>query len=164
MLNKNEQGRTMIEMLGVLAIMGIIVYGAIAGINYGMISYKITQTYNDIQDIAQGVEDLYSWSKNYSSLTMSALCKNDVFPDGCLSDNTARGQFGGNILVEAYPRTGANAGISFEIVYNLGSGDDDATTTYLRLASMDWCKNGLHQERSDNNILVRPAVSGECGA
>ena len=110
-IQNDQQGRTMLEMLGVLAIMGIITYGAIAGINYGMTSYKINQTYTEVQDIIQGVQDLYSWSKGfpigvadstnqYSGCpkVYAAACENDVLQncstnagaDGC----TAHGAFG----------------------------------------------------------------------
>ena len=87
---ETESGRTMLEMLGVLAIMGIITYGAIAGINYGMSSYKINQTYSEVQDIIQGVEDLYSWSKGYpkdKGELMAAACNNDIFSKKCEPDN-----------------------------------------------------------------------------
>ena len=97
----NEQGRTMLEMLGVIAIMGIIVYGAIAGINYGMSSYKINQTYSEIQDIIQGVQDLYSWSRGYpqsKETLMEAACNNDIFvKSNTCSENenpTVSSQFG----------------------------------------------------------------------
>ena len=59
---KNESGRTMLEMLGVLAIMGVIMYGAIAGIGFGVDMYKITATFNDVEELSQGVIDLFSWN------------------------------------------------------------------------------------------------------
>ena len=59
---KNESGRTMLEMLGVLAIMGVIMYGAIAGIGFGVDMYKINATFNDVEELSQGVIDLFSWN------------------------------------------------------------------------------------------------------
>ena len=59
MINKNQSGRTMMEMLGVLAIIGVITYGAISGINSGMTSYKINQTYIEVSNIISGMQDIY---------------------------------------------------------------------------------------------------------
>ena len=59
MIHNNQSGRTMMEMLGVLAIMGIITYGAISGINYGMTSYKVNKLYIEIPDIINGMQDMY---------------------------------------------------------------------------------------------------------
>lgn len=134
----NESGRTMLEMLGVLAIMGIITYGAIAGINYGMSSYKVNQCYNEIQDIIRGIEDLYSWSKGYPSETAmtQAACKNDVFTQPCTDGNTkAKGVFG-QIQIkpidddgEIVPTNGSNFQVQIYLT-------DDSECA--RLTSMDW--------------------------
>ena len=63
MIMKNESGRTMVEMMGVLAIMGVIMYGAIAGITFGVNMYKVTATYNDLEQAAENIKDLYSWQR-----------------------------------------------------------------------------------------------------
>ena len=91
-LKQNESGRTMLEMLGVLAIMGVIVYGAIAGINFGVEMYKINKTFDQIEDLSQGIVDLYSWQRGYPS-SYSAHCgqfqQNDVIDlSGTASGNT----------------------------------------------------------------------------
>ncbi len=43
-----ENGRSMTEMLGVLAIIGVLSVGAIAGYSYGMDRYRANETINDI--------------------------------------------------------------------------------------------------------------------
>lgn len=43
-----EIGRSMVEMLGVLAIIGILSIGAIAGYNYALAKYRANETINDI--------------------------------------------------------------------------------------------------------------------
>ena len=43
-----ESGRSMVEMLGTLAIIGILSVGGIAGYSYGMDKYRANQTINDI--------------------------------------------------------------------------------------------------------------------
>ena len=47
-MKKYESGRSMVEMLGVLAIMGILSIGCIAGYNYGINKYRANTIINDI--------------------------------------------------------------------------------------------------------------------
>ena len=89
--NHNESGRTMLEMMGVLAIMGLLMYGAISAIGFGVTMYKVTAQYNDIEDIAQTVEDLYSWKGDFGadgSDIGQVLCQKGLTPLPC---NTAQG-------------------------------------------------------------------------
>lgn len=86
----NEAGRTMLEMMAVLAIMGIIMYGAIVGIGFGVDMYKVTATYNDLEEISQTVIDLYSWAPDYPTAEIdsglicansSVQCENNSFAE-----------------------------------------------------------------------------------
>ncbi|MBQ9737973.1 MAG: hypothetical protein IJV75_00450, partial [Alphaproteobacteria bacterium] len=43
-----QSGRSMVEMLGTLAIMGILSIGGIAGYNYGINKYRANTIINDI--------------------------------------------------------------------------------------------------------------------
>ena len=43
-----QSGRSMVEMLGVLAVIGVLSIGGIAGYSYGMDKYRANQTINDI--------------------------------------------------------------------------------------------------------------------
>ena len=65
-----ESGRSMVEMLGTLAIIGVLSIGGIAGYSYGMDKYRANETINDIMlkmvDIVStanqnGVPDSTSW-------------------------------------------------------------------------------------------------------
>ena len=148
----------MLEMLGVLAIMGIITYGAIAGINYGMSSYKINQTYSEVQDIVQGVEDLYSWTKGYPVGTVAsgdyagckkiiaAACLNDVLQD--CTDNTAasdkctgKGVFG---TIDIDP---INGGDNFKV--NVTIADEDERR---RVSEMDWAAVNIDYDCTKGNV------------
>ena len=80
-IKQNESGRTMLEMLGVLAVMGIIMYGAISGIGFGVSMYKINATFNQLEEISQGLTDLYSWTRSYPAeegAMNRAVCENAV--------------------------------------------------------------------------------------
>ena len=47
-MKRNETGRSMLEMIGVLAIIGVLSAGGIAGYRYGMDKYHATTTINEI--------------------------------------------------------------------------------------------------------------------
>jgi type II secretory pathway pseudopilin PulG len=57
-LNNNESGRSMIEMLGVLAIMGIITVAAIQMVGAAMRSQKRTTVQDDVAQMTTGVRQL----------------------------------------------------------------------------------------------------------
>ena len=65
----NEQGRSMIEMLGVLAIVGVLSVGGIAGYSKAMAKFKTNKVIDQINTISTNVRTLYSSQRNYGGLT-----------------------------------------------------------------------------------------------
>ncbi len=61
----NEQGRSMVEMLGVLAIIGVIAVGALAGYAQAILKFRTTRTADEIQTIADEIFQTYSWMRTY---------------------------------------------------------------------------------------------------
>ncbi|MBR1841090.1 MAG: hypothetical protein IJ778_03060 [Alphaproteobacteria bacterium] len=55
-----QSGRSMVEMLGVLAIMGVLSIGGIAGYSKAMMKYKINKTSDQIVQIVSGLRTMYS--------------------------------------------------------------------------------------------------------
>ena len=70
---KQESGRSMIEMLGVLAIMGIITVGAISMISAAMRSQKRTVVNDDIAQIVTGVRQLLGEYDDFSGINNSTI-------------------------------------------------------------------------------------------
>ena len=66
--NINENGRSMIEMLGVLAIIGVLSVGGIAGYSKAMMKYKINKTIEQITLIAGNVRAFFAPQRNYYGL------------------------------------------------------------------------------------------------
>ncbi len=62
---KNENGRSMIEMLGVLAIIGVLSVGGIAGYSKAMQKYRINKTIEQITLIAGNIRAFFGPHKNY---------------------------------------------------------------------------------------------------
>ena len=65
-----EIGRSMVEMLGTLAIIGVLSIGGIAGYKYGMDKYRANRTINDI--MLMGVDIITQLSQNRGRPTLSS--------------------------------------------------------------------------------------------
>ena len=62
MTKNHETGRSMVEMLGVLAVIGVLSIGGIAGYSYGMDKYRANET---IQDVNLRMMDLMTQLNNH---------------------------------------------------------------------------------------------------
>ena len=65
-------GRSMIEMLGVLAIIGVLSVGGIAGYSKAMEKFKINKTIQHITEIAANVQTLYMPQKDFNGLSSAS--------------------------------------------------------------------------------------------
>lgn len=102
-MKQNQIGRSMIEMLGVLAIIGVLSVGGIAGYSKAMMKFKINKTVQQISEIVANVRTLYAQQKNYNGLNTGTAVQMGVIPDDLSTDS--RGYitdiFGGNVSVES---------------------------------------------------------------
>ena len=81
LLNKNEQsGRSMVEMLGVLAIIGVLSVGGIAGYSKAMTKFKITKTFDQVSMMVANIRTLYSGQRNYANLATTIAMDLGVVP------------------------------------------------------------------------------------
>ena len=85
MLKTNENGRSMIEMLGVLAIIGVLSVGGIAGYSKAMNKFKTNKVADNVSMIVANVKTLYAQQKNYGTgdkaLTTAKAISLGVIPD-----------------------------------------------------------------------------------
>ena len=80
-ITKNNQfGRSMIEMLGVLAIIGVLSIGAIAGYSKAMEKHKINKTINEISSITQTIRTTFAHNPPASNIRCNI---DDESSDGC---------------------------------------------------------------------------------
>lgn len=87
----NEQGRSLVEMLAVVCIIGVLTVGAISATSYGLKSMNLVSLYETVESTASAVSDLYSWSRAYpnsddgSAENMGTkIAENDIC-DGCIA-------------------------------------------------------------------------------
>jgi len=86
-MTKNAQnGRSMIEMLGVLAIIGVLSVGGIAGYSKAMQKYRVNKTIEQITLIAGNVRAFFAPQKNYLGV--------ECWGNMCDTTNGCRGHSG----------------------------------------------------------------------
>ena len=144
---KTESGRSMIEMLGVLAIIGVLSVGGIAGYSKAMMKYRTNKTIEQISMIVTNVRTLFGSQKNYKALGAttngSLIARAKLFPDELISGETiADNPFGGAIQLVAGSRnsddatntcTGCGDAKAFVLAY--GNIPEEAC---MDLATQDW--------------------------
>lgn len=80
-LYKNEQsGRSMVEMLGVLAIIGVLSIGGISGYSKAMAKYRVNKTLDQISMLVMNIRSLFSASVDYGGLTNSIAIQMGIIP------------------------------------------------------------------------------------
>ena len=68
-LSKNDQrGRSMVEMLGVLAIIGVLSVGGISGYSKAMAKFKLTKAQDQISMLLMNVRTAFATSPSYADL------------------------------------------------------------------------------------------------
>lgn len=133
-----QKGRSMIEMLGVLAIVGILSVGGIAGYSKAMIKAKSSRLIAQASELVVNIRSLYVSQKDFTGLTSESLLKTGAVPKDMLKDSTNTSDnkiihtYGGEIIVF---QSEIESGLpkAFEIYL---TGLDSHTC--VALATMDW--------------------------
>jgi len=116
---KHESGRSMIEMVGVLAVMGLITAGAFVLISSAMSSQRISRVDDDVSALVQGVRLLYNSNNNFNGLNDDAL--------KVLAFSDVKNPFGGVYhVITSDAATATQSEARFKIVIT-GLGEANAT-------------------------------------
>ena len=78
-----QSGRSMIEMLGVLAIIGVLSVGGIAGYSKAMTKYRINKTIEQITLIAGNIRAFWGPQKNYIGARCDSNSDGTCIASGC---------------------------------------------------------------------------------
>ena len=87
-LSKNDQrGRSMVEMLGVLAIIGVLSVGGISGYSKAMAKFKLTKAQDQMSMLLMNVRTAFATSSSYDGLNNGSavtfgIAPNDMTPQG----------------------------------------------------------------------------------
>lgn len=129
-----QSGRSMVEMLGVLAIIGVLSVGGIAGYSKAMAKFKLTKTMDQVSTTVTNIRTLYSGQPNYSGLTTTTAIRMGAIGAEMLNgkDTTAATEaynaFNGRVFVSA-----TTSGQGFVITFT-GLGKEACVS----LGSADW--------------------------
>ena len=135
--NSNQSGRSMIEMLGVLAIVGVLSVGGIAGYSKAMEKFKINKTADQVSQIVTNIRTLYAQQTTYAGLNNVSAYNMGVLPDEMGTGTNLKNPFNGGIYIssgDVGPVT-SNWGydVTFDIIY-----DGLSKQACVTLATMDW--------------------------
>ncbi len=130
-------GRSMVEMLGVLAIIGVLSVGAIAGYSKAMMKYKLNKQTEQISSILDYVNihmDDFKRSKTSTAGNMVPLLKKlNVIPQDMIRKNKIFDIFGNSIGLQNY--TFPNSGVYyFEIYIVLNKGQKESCMNLFTIA------------------------------
>ena len=121
-------------MLGVLAIVGVLSVGGIAGYSKAMEKFKINKTVDEISHIVANVRTLYAQQTTYNGLDGLNAIKMGVVPDSLTTSDTypyLTNTFQGNVFIENITM---NNGTSYFSVGYSGLPKEAC----IALASYDW--------------------------
>ena len=83
-----QYGRSMIEMLGVLAIVGVLSVGGIAGYSKAMEKFKINKTIDQVSHIVANVRTLYAQQTTYGSVQTWDFKQMGVIPNDMIWESS----------------------------------------------------------------------------
>lgn len=134
----NESGRSMIEMLGVLAIIGVLSVGGIAGYSKAMNKFKTNKIADNVSMLVANIKTLYAQQNTYAGLNNGTAVSMGVVPDelGTAYNNekaTLTNAFNGPVFIKQSDSTAANDGKAFTIQFNNLSRE-----ACITLATNDW--------------------------
>ncbi len=138
----NESGRSMIEMLGVLAIIGVLSVGGIAGYSKAMNKFKTNKVADNVSMIVANVKTLYAQQNTYDGLNNGTAVSMGVIPDelgtvysgtGNSAKATLTNAFNGRVFIKQSDSTTTGDGKAFIIEFNNLSRE-----ACITLATNDW--------------------------
>ena len=159
-------GRSMIEMLGVLAIIGVLSVGGIAGYSKAMTKWKINKTIEQIEQITHNAFTAFANQKE-----MDILSSNDeddinlmkslgIITEDMIGDRFLKNPFGGDLVIITY---------TFDSSYHGHSGEKNVSLEYwnipreacMALGSLDWAKGsdsviGVGISPNRDNVMIDP--------
>jgi Tfp pilus assembly protein PilE len=119
---KSQSGRSLIEMLGVLALGGIIAFGAIKMYQTARLRQQRFVAEQELKELAENAKIIYSGRKNYAGISKSYLVKTGALKTEQIGGRDFRVQSGGD-------------GRTFSIIFdNLDIGD----CAYFATRKYDW--------------------------
>ena len=144
----DQSGRSMVEMLGVLAIIGVLSVGGISGYSKAMAKFKLTKAQDQITMLLMNIRTAYATSPSYSGLSEAIVIDYNIAPNEMVSGTNLFGTFGGAVHIGPAARTiaehqtanaTANTAGNYFYITLMGLGKEACRS----LATSDWGADGL---------------------
>ena len=145
-IHTQESGRSMIEMLGVLAIVGVLSVGGIAGYSQAMSKFKVTKAMDQVQSIITNIRTLYASQRTYTNLTPVQAQAMGILTEESINGTEGLNPFGGKIEFGVGSSVGTAR--TFTITYS-----GLTSEACVKMATADW---GADQSSG----LITMALSG----
>ena len=159
-MKTNESGRSMIEMLGVLAIIGVLSIGGIAGYSKAMGKHRVNKCIDQITQIVSSTRALFYGHKNYAALddsTANLVEKAHLFPDE-LGTGTGTNPFGGNVVIKAAKKNSSDTKKkAFSLTYTTIPEE-----SCVDLATQDWgrgARSGLVSVKVNSTEVENASIT-----
>ncbi len=158
----NENGRSMVEMLGVLAIIGVLSVGGIAGYSKAMNKYKINKTNDQLSMLIANIRTLFASQSDYSGLNNGTAIKYGVVPNdmyttasnGTYASNyTISNPFAGDVEIAVSGSDAGHTTHAFTVTY-----ENIPQEACVNIMTSDW---GSGQGSGLIAIAVAGADSGD---
>ena len=130
---KEQAGRSMIEMLGVLAIIGVLSVGGIAGYSKAMNKFKTNKVADNVSMLVANIKTLYAQQKNYNELNNANAVSMGVVPDELGTTDALTNAFNGPVVISEASSTTASDKKAFTITFSGLSRE-----ACITLATNDW--------------------------
>lgn len=111
----NQIGRSMVEIIGVLAIIGVLSVGGIAGYSKAMEKLNLQKTVENFAEIIRNVSKMYDSQKGFGELDNKEAIKIGFLPSTMIKgDKTIASPLGADVIIKSVDRNRK----TFVIVYN----------------------------------------------
>ena len=153
----NENGRSMVEMLGVLAIIGVLSAGGLAGYSKAMFKHKMNSTLDQITMLVTNIRTMYGTQDNYDGLTAAQAIQLGIIPAAMKNGSALVSPFKGPVTIatsKASNATGAPDDTAFVVTYS-----GLPSEACINLATAEWGTGA-----GSGFIGVQAAASGDASA
>ncbi len=148
----NQSGRSMIEMLGVLAIIGVLSVGGIQGFSKAMDTYKVNQTIDNVASIITTVKNIgMRQNGRYAGLDSSSAIKMKLVPEDLIKSGKIVHSFGGEIKI----------GTSQELLKNTKNSKQKDFAVVLTNLSRDACLQIVSKDWGGQKTAVAASKSDD---
>ncbi len=159
-----QSGRSMIEMLGVLAIIGVLSVGGIAGYSKAMMKYRINKTIEQITLIAGNIHSFFAPQGNYEGLDNKKVIKKaKLVPDEMWNGENIENIFGGGFSMSKAVKNDNDInngscpeGYCNKAFYIMLTGIPQEAC--VELVSQDWKASGVTYIQTDDGEEVYSAI------